>query len=141
MRNKMIVLLAVILPVSAPLFAHHGNAAYATGTKATIKGTVTEWVWANPHSLLKMDSKDEKGEVQHWIIEGGNPADLSRTGWGKYSFKPGDEVEATVMLPKNGVPGIGRFSGPVTVNGQPLGNSATAAPANANSEQPAATKP
>lgn len=132
MRNKtMLLLVAAVLSVSAPLFAHHGNAAYATGIKASVKGTVTQWIWANPHCWLKLDSKDEKGEVQHWMIEGGNPPDLARSGWGKNSFKPGDEVVATVILPKNGASGIGRFSGPVTVNGQPF-------PANANTAQPAA---
>src|ERR1700732_4664224 len=69
-----------LLLVSIPLFAHHGNAAYATAAKTTVKGTVTEWYWANPHCFLK------------------------------------------VMLPKNGVPGIGRVGGQnsVVLNGHPF---------------------
>lgn len=114
--------------VSVPLFPHHGNAAYATGTKVTVKGTVTEWFWANPHCFLKLDAKDEKGEVQHWIVEAGNPPDMTRQGWAKSSFKPGDEVVMSVLLPKNGAPGIGRFAGganSVVLNGQPFPSVAT----------------
>lgn len=112
----------VLLVLSTPLFAHHGNAAYATGTKVTVKGAVTEWFWANPHCFLKLDAKDEKGEVQHWVVEASNPPDMTRQGWAKNSFKPGDEVVVTMMLPKNGAPGIGRFSGnnSVVLNGQPF---------------------
>ena len=125
MRSKVttILLMAVgLFTVSVPLFPHHGNAAYATGTKVTVKGTVTEWFWANPHCFLKLDAKDEKGEVQHWIVEAGNPPDMTRQGWAKTSFKPGDEVVISVLLPKNGAPGIGRFSGAnsVVLNGQPF---------------------
>ena len=125
MRSKlttMFLVAAGVLVVSAPLFAHHGNAAYATGTKTTVKGTVTEWIWANPHCWLKFDSKDENGEVQHWNVEASNPPDMTRQGWAKNSFKPGDEVVVTMMRPKNGAPGIGRFSGPnsVVLNGQPF---------------------
>jgi hypothetical protein len=126
MRNKLAAIFLVsacLLSVSVPLFAHHGNAAYATGTKITVKGTVTEWIWANPHCWLKFDAMDDKGEVQHWIVEASNPPDMTRQGWAKTSFKPGDEVVVTMMLPKNGAPGIGRFiNGPnsVVLNGQPF---------------------
>ena len=136
MRRKVatILLMAVSLfAVSVPLFPHHGNAAYATGTKVTVKGTVTEWFWANPHCFLKLDAKDEKGEVQHWVVEASNPPDMTRQGWAKTSFKAGDEVVVTMMIPKNGAPGIGRFiSGPnsVVLNGQPF------PPGVSNSTQP-----
>jgi hypothetical protein len=137
MRNKLTTIFLVgvsLLTVSVPLFAHHGNAAYATGTKITVKGTVTEWIWANPHCWLKFDAKDEKGEVQHWIVEASNPPDMTRQGWAKTSFKAGDEVVVIMMIPKNGAPGIGRFvSGPnsVVLNGQPFPSVV------ANSTQPA----
>jgi hypothetical protein len=126
MKNKVTIIFLVIVglfTVSFSLFAHHGNAAYATGTKITVKGTVTEWFWANPHCFLKLDAKDEKGEVQHWVVEASNPPDMTRQGWAKTSFKAGDEVVVTMMIPKNGAPGIGRFiSGPnsIELNGQPF---------------------
>ena len=130
MKSKVTTIFPVAVAlwaISVPLFAHHGNAAYATATKVTVKGTVTEWLWANPHCFLKLDAKDEKGEVQHWVVETSNPPDMTRQGWAKTSFKPGDEVVIPVLLPKNGAPGIGRFSGPsgVVLNGQPFPSVAT----------------
>jgi Family of unknown function (DUF6152) len=126
MKNKVTIIFLMVVglfTVSVPLFAHHGNAAYATGTKITVRGTVTEWFWANPHCFLKLDARDEKGEVQHWVVEAGNPPDMTRQGWAKTSFKAGDEVVVSMMIPKNGAPGIGRFiTGPnsIVLNGQPF---------------------
>ena len=82
---------------------------------------MTEWIWANPHSWLKIDVKDDKGEVTHWTIEAGNPADMARQGWARNSFKPGDEVTVIIIQAKNGQP-IGRFGGKNTVvlNGKPF---------------------
>ena len=46
--------------VAAPVFAHHGNAAIDNTKQITVTGTITAWVWANPHSWLKMDVTDDK---------------------------------------------------------------------------------
>jgi len=114
----IISLLAVGLSaVSAPLFAHHGNAAYDNAKTVTVKGTVTDYLWANPHVFLKMDAKDDSGETQHWIIEAQNPVAQAGAGWSKTTFKPGDEVVVDVMPVKNGQP-IGRFRGRIVINGQ-----------------------
>ena len=135
MRNKIAtVFLAVVglLTISTLLYAHHGNAAYATATKVTVSGTVTEFIWANPHCFLKFDAKDDKGEVQHWVVEASNPPDETRRGWTKNSFKPGDAVTVTVIQAKNGAT-IGRFStepNSIVLNGHPF------PAASANNAQP-----
>ena len=123
MRAKYSVVLATtvgVLMVSTPLFAHHGNAAFDVGKKVTLKGTVTEWVWANPHCWLKFDVKDDKGSVVHWVAETNNLADMIERGWSMRSFKPGDEVTVTVEPVKNGNP-AGRVLSVVLPNGQTLG--------------------
>ncbi len=51
-----------LLTVCVPLFAHHGNASYGHAKQLTLKGTVTEWVWLNPHTFLKIDIKDDDGQ-------------------------------------------------------------------------------
>jgi hypothetical protein len=87
--------------ISLPLSAHHGNATYDYEKTITIKGTVTEWSFANPHSLVKVDVTDDKGNVQHWVLEG-NAASLSDAGWHKTTLKPGDALTFELMPPKNG---------------------------------------
>jgi hypothetical protein len=64
--------------IAAPLSAHHGTANFDIDKKLTIKVTVTEWFWANPHCFLKFDAQDDKGTVVHWVAETSNPSDMSR---------------------------------------------------------------
>ena len=123
MKSKFLTLFAMaagVLIVSVPLFAHHGNAAFDTGRKVTMKGTVTEWFWANPHCFLKFDVKDESGNVAHWVAETNNAPDMIERGWSNKSFKPGDEITVTVEPVKNGRP-VGRVLQVVLPNGETLG--------------------
>jgi hypothetical protein len=115
-------LVAIILLGSLPLSAHHGNAAFDSGKKVALKGTVTEWVWANPHCWLKFDVKDDKGVVVHWVAETNNLADMMERGWTMHTFKPGDEITVTIEPVKNGNP-VGRVLEVVLPNGQKLGMS------------------
>jgi Family of unknown function (DUF6152) len=112
MRKGSIGVIAVVaglLGAALPLFAHHGNATLDLDKTLTMKGTVTEWDWSNPHCLLQFDVKNESGQVVHWIAETQNPAEMVSLGWGKTSFKPGDEVTVSLMPVKNGNP-FGRVS-------------------------------
>jgi cyclase len=118
-RGWSLLLLEFGLVSCIPLLAHHGNAAYDYTVTKTVKGIVTEWAWSNPHCLLKVDSKDEKGNVTHWILETNSPVDLLRTGWTATSVKPGDEVTVDVMPTKNGTP-VGRIGRVVLADGTVL---------------------
>jgi hypothetical protein len=101
-KGKLCALAVGLLIVSAPLFAHHGSAATFENKTVTVKGTVVEWLWSNPHCLLKLDEKADNGEVRHWIAETQAPANMIDAGWSKVSFKPGDEVTAEIRPTKNG---------------------------------------
>ncbi len=111
------LVIAGFLAASLPLLAHHGNASYDTGKTVTVKGTVTAFIWANPHVFLKVDAKDESGNTQHWVIEAENVVTQAGKGWSNSTFKPGDEVSVEVTPAKNGQP-IGRFRGRIVINGQ-----------------------
>ena len=105
MKIKLLTVLAISAALSlAPLrvFAHHGSAAYDLTTVVTLKGTVTSLMWANPHTMLRFDSKDEKGAVTHWSLEMFNPLWMTRAGWTKSTLKSGDAIEVTFHPAKNG---------------------------------------
>ena len=122
MRRKLAVIpfaLAGLLAVSAPVFAHHGAASYDTDKKVTLKGTVTRWVWSNPHCLLQFDVTDDSGHVAHWVAETENPSTMIRVGWVEKSMKPGDQVTVTGLPVKNGNPVL-RIIEVVLSNGQVL---------------------
>jgi hypothetical protein len=101
-----LAIVTFVLP--AGLMAHHGNAAYNEAKLITVKATVTEWVWANPHCFLKFDAKDDSGNVVHWTAETSNPPDMIGHGWSKSMLKPGDQLTVTMLTVKNGQP-IGRI--------------------------------
>ena len=108
-----------LLILCTPLFAHHGTVAFDVSNPLTMKGTVTEWDWSNPHCLLQFDVKNENGQIVHWIAETQNPATMVNAGWAKATFKPGDEITVTVMPTKNGTP-RGQISKVVLPNGKTL---------------------
>ena len=116
-----------LLVVSVPLFAHHGAASFDTSKELTLKGTVVEWIWANPHCFLKFDAKDDTGTVRTWVVETQNPTDMTRRGWARTSFKAGDEVTVTLQPVKSGAP-VGRIRGVVLANGQTLGTGGPGGP-------------
>jgi hypothetical protein len=95
----------VALPmVNSPVLAHHGNAAWAA-TEVTLKGTVVDFVWRNPHVLLVWTTKDDSGKAVQWTGEVGSPESMmADDGWTKQTFKPGDELILVLRAAKSGVP-------------------------------------
>lgn len=121
-RNKSIKLLlsaACFLFVSVSVSAHHGAAGFDVDKELTLKGTVTEWIWSNPHCLLKFDVTDDAGNVTHWAAEGSNPVGMVERGWTKQILKPGDKISLTVRPAKNGAP-VGQLLKLVLPDGQNL---------------------
>jgi Family of unknown function (DUF6152) len=121
MANKVRIIAFMVgfSALSVPLFAHHGAASFDTANPVSLKGTVTEYVWSNPHVLVKMDVKDDSGNITHWVVEAWNPVTQSSRGWTKNSFKPGDEVIADVSPAKNNAP-VAEFRGRIVINGKQL---------------------
>src|SRR5437879_10149689 len=95
MKNRIGVLvfapLILFMLLILAAFAHHGNASYDNKT-VTIKGVVSGWRWTNPHSFLKFDAKDEKGNVVQWIGEWNNRSTLITFGIAAIWLKVGEEV-------------------------------------------------
>jgi len=80
------------LLVCGPVLAHHGRSNYDVTATATVKGTVTEFEWVNPHALIHIDVAGEDGKTEKWIAETNSPNTLSRQGWSKNTVKTGDEI-------------------------------------------------
>ena len=83
-----------------------------------MKGTVTAWLWTNPHSFLMFDVKDDSGNVVHWSGEWNAPSTLVNFGFNAKTFKAGDEVTVTLSgVAKNGAP-LGRLKSVLLPGGQ-----------------------
>ena len=106
----MAVLFAGLAAIDSPSFAHHGNAAFDLSKPVVLKGAVvTEFIWINPHPLIKADYKDEKGNVQHWTMEMGSTVSAQLIGWTRTTIAPGDVVTLSVWQAKTGAH-VGRFN-------------------------------
>jgi Family of unknown function (DUF6152) len=92
--------LVVFLAAGALAIAHHGLAAFDQTNKVTLKGTVTEFHFVNPHAVVEFEVKDEKGHVQKWQAELTSPVHLK--GWTATSLEAGNVVAITGYRAKSG---------------------------------------
>jgi hypothetical protein len=125
MKNKQLKFFALLiggLAVCGPLFAHHGAAAYVDKLVVLKDATVTKFVWANPHSIVLFDAKEDNGNVTHWAGEAGSPSAISLLGWNRNSLKPGDVITVYIFPAKSGNP-VGRLNKVVFSDGTTLRDS------------------
>ena len=95
------IVLAVVVASGIPATAHHSNALYFDLSKAiTLEGEVLRVEWINPHILLLLQSKNEKGELETWIIQGSSNVRQVRSSM-KERLKPGTPISARVWPPRN----------------------------------------
>ena len=120
--RKTLLLAGAFLMVAISALAHHGTgASYDQSKLVTLNGTVTEFVFSNPHAQLFFDVKDSSGKVVSWGAELQSPGNLRRAGWSKTTFKPGDQITLSVNPSKAGTPiGVLDRAKPIVVNGKPL---------------------
>jgi hypothetical protein len=105
MRIRLLALGSLVfglLAVSGPAFAHHAWHGYDMANLTTLKGTVTQFDWANPHVWISIDVKDDKANVEKWSAGGPSPSRMANTGWDKDTLKPGDQITAIGHRIKDG---------------------------------------
>jgi len=111
--------LGLLMMVSAPVLAHHGNAAYDDRITEFKQAKVTQFAWANPHALINFDAMDGKGNVVHMVVETAAPQALRLIGWTKTSVMPGDVITVRMYVAKNGNP-AGRLQKIILADGSEL---------------------
>jgi Family of unknown function (DUF6152) len=84
--------------------AHHSTAEFDYTKQTTIKGTVKEVQWTNPHSYIQLLVDDAAGAKVEWSVEIGSPSLNVNLGWRKNSVKAGDEVTMLLSPARNGSP-------------------------------------
>jgi uncharacterized protein DUF6152 len=95
MKRTIVVLIAglALLTGSRQALAHHSfSAEYDSTQKVEITGVVTEFVWRNPHSFMKMDVTDKDGATKTWTLEWGSISSLTQYSISRTSIKPGDKI-------------------------------------------------
>ncbi len=97
MTRKYLALLAPFVLLCGPqVEAHHSFAAtYFVDQEISIDGTLTQFMFRNPHSFVKVMAKDDKGQSQVWSIEWGGGAQLTQEHVTRDTLKSGDHVVVT----------------------------------------------
>ena len=97
--------IVVVAILATSLSAHHGRGrAYDMNKRLTLKGTVSNVKWQNPHVLIYIDVKDETGKAVTWAFENSNVHTLALQGYNRNTLKVGQEVTAIVNPAVNGEP-------------------------------------
>jgi len=124
---KSIGVIAGLLTICSAVFAHHGAAAYDMSKPVVLKdAVVTQFLWINPHPLIKADYKDEKGNVEHWTMEMGSTPASQLIGWTRTTLRPGDMVTLYVWQAKTHLT-VGRFNKVVLADGKVMRDTQTGA--------------
>ncbi len=123
LKSILLIAMAVavgIVLVSGKAFAHHGANLYDTTKAVMLKGTITMFVWGNPHNEIFFDVTDEKGNVAHWVASTEPPLVMMERGWTRRSINAGDQVTVYIFAAKNGAP-VGNLQRLVFADGRELG--------------------
>jgi hypothetical protein len=93
MKTLCVPAIAVLLLVSAvlPLSAHH-SWPVSYEKLVTVKGTVVEFMWANPHPMMTLEVQAKDGRTEKWEIGGPAINRMEANGWTKSTVKPGDTI-------------------------------------------------
>jgi len=118
--NMRFALLLTILAFTPALMAHHAPAVFDQTRTIVVEGTVTEFVWSNPHSWIRMDVVGADGSVTNWSMEMNPPTYLVRGGWRSTTLRQGDKVSVVVNPLRTGEPG-GKYVSITLPDGRVLG--------------------
>jgi hypothetical protein len=87
-------LVVCLLAISGTASAHHAWHGYDMENLTSVKGTVTQFDWGNPHVWISFEMTDDKGNTEKWSAGGPSPSRMANTGWDKNTLRPGDQITA-----------------------------------------------
>jgi hypothetical protein len=93
MKVQFAPALAILALVSAavPLSAHH-SWPVNNSRLVTVKGTVTEFAWENPHPMITLEVRTDDGRLEKWSVGGPALNRMQANGWTKTTVQPGDVI-------------------------------------------------
>lgn len=97
-------LLALAMLGSGPTQAHHSFAHFDMNRTIAVTGTVSKWVWANPHSWVYLEVMRADGTAQSWAFECSSPNMMIRWGWRYADIRIGDKLTIDTHPARDGSP-------------------------------------
>ena len=118
MERDRVIIGVMLAAAAGAAAAHHSFAMFDNAKEVVLEGTVREFQWTNPHTWIQL-VVTEQGQAVEYSIEADSPNILSRKGWNKAIFAPGDRVKITVHPMKDGSKG-GSFVNATLADGKSL---------------------
>ena len=96
MKALLVSVFVILALVSGTvsLSAHH-SWPVSYSQLVTVKGTVMEFSWQNPHPMITLEVRSDDGKVEKWLIGGPALNRMEANGWNKATVKPGDVITGT----------------------------------------------
>src|SRR5207253_3800793 len=93
MRILLVSVSAVLALVygAVALSAHHSWPVNMSRL-VTVKGTVTEFAWENPHPMITLEVRADDGKMEKWLVGGPAINRMEANGWTKTTVRPGDVI-------------------------------------------------
>lgn len=101
---KKMLLAAFATLLGSIAVAHHSGAMFDHSKTITLKGTVKEFQYTNPHSWLQVLVTGADGKTVEWGFESEGPSTLMRAGIRAGTFKQGDKVTVLASPMRDGRP-------------------------------------
>lgn len=86
------VVVALALVSGAVTVSAHHSWPISRDRLVTVKGTVTEFAWENPHPMITLEVRADDGKVEKWLVGGPAINRMEANGWTKTTVKPGDVI-------------------------------------------------
>jgi hypothetical protein len=96
---------AALMAAGGAASAHHSFAMFDAAHPIEIAGTVKEFKFVSPHTILTVTVKGADGTTKDWILEGGAPGNMVREGMTSKTLQPGDEIKLTINPLHSGADG------------------------------------
>jgi hypothetical protein len=122
MKIRLFGVLAVLALTAEPALAHHSFAMFDRNKEVTIKGTVKEWQFTNPHAWIQLVVVNDKRGTDVWNVECGAVTGMAREGFRQTTLKPGDKISIEINPLKDGTNG-GSLIHLTLANGKQMGQS------------------
>ncbi len=125
MKNTMRTMIGVATSLMfASAFAHHSFAMFDQSKSLTVRGSVRDFRWSNPHVFIQLVTTGAGGVQEEWSIEMTSPEHLARVGWRPGTLRAGDKVTLVIHPMRDGVKG-GQYLSGIGPNGPLLGAPST----------------
>jgi hypothetical protein len=89
--SVLAIAILALVSVAVPVFAHHSWPVNLSQL-VTVKGTVTEFAWENPHPMITLEVRNNDGATEKWMVGGPAINRMEANGWTKTTVKPGDVI-------------------------------------------------